>query len=59
MNPKKTAEDIYKKILYFTTYANSSKAAKLCIITIIDEVLATRQDFKYWQEVKNHIESMD
>lgn len=59
MNPKKTAENIYKKILYFTTYSNSNKAAKLAVLTMIDEIVLAKEDAKYWQEVKKHIQSIE
>lgn len=58
MDSKKKAEDIYKKVLYFTSYANSTRAAKLSLITMIDEMALVKEDAKYWQEVKKHIESI-
>ena len=59
MDPKKRAEDIYKKVLYFTSYANSTRAAKLSLITMIDEIIPVKEDAKYWQEVKKHIQSIE
>ena len=59
MDPKKRAEDIYKKVLYFTSYANSTRAAKLSLITMIDEMVPVKEDAKYWQEVKKHIQSIE
>ena len=59
MDPKKRAEDIYKKVLYFTSYANSTRAAKLSLITMIDEIIPVKEDNKYWQEVKKHIQSIE
>lgn len=59
MDSKKRAEDIYKKVLYFTSYANSARAAKLSIITMIDEMALVKEDPKHWQEVKKHIQSIE
>ena len=59
MDPKKRAEDIYKKVLYFTSYANSTRAAKMSLITMIDEIIPVKEDNKYWQEVKKHIQSIE
>jgi len=59
MDPKKNAEDIYKKVLYFTSYASSAKAAKLSAATMIDEIALVKEDSKYWQEVKKHIQAIE
>jgi hypothetical protein len=59
MDTKTKAEDLYKKLLYYISYASTPKAAKLSVIAMIDEIALLKEDAKYWQEVKKHIQSIE
>ena len=64
MTPKEKAEELYKKM--YTVHSNIyPSSAKQCALIAVDEILneyndfmQTREQFGYWQEVKQEINNL-
>ena len=70
MNPQEKAIELFDKYAddfnFDSTYRGYKEQSKKCAIIVVDEIIyyleitlgVDKEDFKYWQEVKNEIEKL-